>query len=942
MENPVSEFSGTGFFFCLREVRKMVEFGAKLTLKDSMSAVIQKNIQKQKEFRKEVEATREALQRASKGSYEVKMKTSAAQKEVNKIADKMKSLTKTVISPVIKAKDNATATVNKLKSRLTALAKMAVSPVIKAKDTASKIVGSVSSKLKTLGSKIVSPIVRAKDAATSVISKISGALSVLAKGITVVIGVAGAGAALAFKGGSMLEQQQISIEHFVGVNNQNASADQVKQMSEAYINALRTNANATPFTADEVIAAGSRAISVASGNTDQAMNILKVAEDMAALNPEKSLSDAMEALADLKTGETERMKEFGFKISQEDIKNAGGVENIIEDQIKPYFEGGAAKLATSASGLVSTIQGKLSSFVSDTGLKLIEKVKPLLEQTVQVVDAVLPKLEAFGTKLADGFGVAVDFISGLIEKTGLVSSSLNKVSSAVKGAGSGISNVSKTVTKYVGYTVKSGDTLSAIAKQYKTTYQELAAYNNISNPNLILTGQEIMVPTQVTESTPVSSGSSTPEVDSGSVSTSVSLLSSLISAFVKVGETVKSVVGTVASHLGFFGDLVGVATRGISTSISFLGTAFEAAGTVISSVLDAVFIVAENTFSILEPIVSDYMDIMNGAFEKAGEVISTAADTISGVMGTLTGYVTVALGFLSPYIYSAWEWIKSTFEQAGGVIGQAVDLIGSVLSVLWDGAVAVFNFLAPYLPTVWAIITTAFSVAGDLISGAIDLISGILTGLQTAFTTVCDFLAPYVPVIWEGIQTAFTTAGEIISGAVTIISGLIDSVVGFFTGESFSTLGTFVSGIWDGVTLAFSTAGELISGAVDVISGIVGGIASIFTGGEDGGGLSTLGETVSGIWDTVTGVFTGAGELISGAVDTISGIVGGIASIFTGGEDGGGLSTLGETVSGIWDGITGAFSTASETIGTVVGTIGSTIGGIAGSFSTALEGMEDI
>ena len=146
-------------------------------------------------------------------------------------------------------------------------------------------------------------------------------------------------------------------------------------MSEAYVAALRNNANATPFTTNEVIAAGTRAVNVAQGNTTQAMDILKVAEDMAALNPEKSLSDAMEAIADLKTGETERMKEFGFKISQDDIKNAGGVDKVIEDQIKPYFEGGAQKLATSASGLVSTIQGKLSSFVSDTGLKMIEKIE---------------------------------------------------------------------------------------------------------------------------------------------------------------------------------------------------------------------------------------------------------------------------------------------------------------------------------------------------------------------------------------------------------------------------------------------------------------------------------------------------------------------------------------------------------------------------------------
>ena len=44
------------------------------------------------------------------------------------------------------------------------------------------------------------------------------------------------------------------------------------------------------------------------------------------------------------------------------------------------------------------------------------------------------------------------------------------------------------------YVVKSGDTLSKIAAQYNTTYQVLAAYNNIINPNVINVGQVIKIP----------------------------------------------------------------------------------------------------------------------------------------------------------------------------------------------------------------------------------------------------------------------------------------------------------------------------------------------------------------------------------------------------------------------------------------------------------------
>ena len=59
-----------------------------------------------------------------------------------------------------------------------------------------------------------------------------------------------------------------------------------------------------------------------------------------------------------------------------------------------------------------------------------------------------------------------------------------KVNELLKGSGS-------SAAEY--YTVKSGDTLSAIAAKYGTTYQKLAQINGIKNPNIIVVGQRIRV-----------------------------------------------------------------------------------------------------------------------------------------------------------------------------------------------------------------------------------------------------------------------------------------------------------------------------------------------------------------------------------------------------------------------------------------------------------------
>lgn len=53
----------------------------------------------------------------------------------------------------------------------------------------------------------------------------------------------------------------------------------------------------------------------------------------------------------------------------------------------------------------------------------------------------------------------------------------------------GVNNTNATQT----YIVKSGDTLSGIAKKYGTTYQKIASDNGISNPNLIYPGQKLII-----------------------------------------------------------------------------------------------------------------------------------------------------------------------------------------------------------------------------------------------------------------------------------------------------------------------------------------------------------------------------------------------------------------------------------------------------------------
>lgn len=54
----------------------------------------------------------------------------------------------------------------------------------------------------------------------------------------------------------------------------------------------------------------------------------------------------------------------------------------------------------------------------------------------------------------------------------------------------------------VRHTVEEGDTLSYLARVYATTIDEVVSLNGITNPNLIVTGQELIFPGHDAESTP--------------------------------------------------------------------------------------------------------------------------------------------------------------------------------------------------------------------------------------------------------------------------------------------------------------------------------------------------------------------------------------------------------------------------------------------------------
>lgn len=322
-----------------------------------------------------------------------------------------------VVSPIVKLKDNFTSKAKKIKNEVKWLAKTIARPVVYLKDRATPTVSKVISKLKGVAGKTYKATISAVDKTASGISSAAKSLAKIGKKLVIPVTVAAtvATAALggAVKSGMTLENQQVSIEHFIGATNKDYGEAQIKEAAKTFTEQLRQNANATPFETGEVIQAGSRAIAITQGNTQSAMSLVKLAEDMAAASGgTKSVSDAMEALADAKLGEMERLKEFGFKVSADEFESKG-FEGVSKD-LQDFYGGAASKLATTGSGLLSTITGKLKSGVSDFGLKVVDQLKPVFTNIIGVIDKAMPYVEKFGTAFGESLGNGIEYISSVM------------------------------------------------------------------------------------------------------------------------------------------------------------------------------------------------------------------------------------------------------------------------------------------------------------------------------------------------------------------------------------------------------------------------------------------------------------------------------------------------------------------------------------------------
>lgn len=227
-------------------------------------------------------------------------------------------------------------------------------------------------KMKNLGKMIAKPVITVVDRTASALSRVRKSLLSLQGLAVIALTIVGAdklkdatlGQAQAF------ETQQVSMLHWLKGNQ--AAADQA-------IGWLEKFAAATPFEMSDLFPAMSRGIGVSDGDLKTAERLVTLSADMAALTPGKTVGDAMEALADAKMGEYERLKEFNMKYSKEQADAAGGFAGLMKEAEKT-FAGGADKLSKTSVGLISTMTDTWNTMFRQAGQGILNALMPRLQK----------------------------------------------------------------------------------------------------------------------------------------------------------------------------------------------------------------------------------------------------------------------------------------------------------------------------------------------------------------------------------------------------------------------------------------------------------------------------------------------------------------------------------------------------------------------------------
>ena len=213
-------------------------------------------------------------------------------------------------------------------------------------------------------------------------------------------------------------------------------------------------------------------------------------------------------------------------------------------------------------------------------------------------------------------------------------------------------------------------------------------------------------------------------------------------------------------------------------------------------------------------------------FEAAFSVVSTV---LGSVLNVITGLLDVFIGLFTGNWSQLWDGVKEIFsgvwDAITGLFDAALNLLKSLAAVVfaWFGTTweSVWTGIKSFFETIWNGIVAFFS---GIWNSIVSTVTAQINAVKTVVTTVFTAIKTTASTIWNGIKTAIST---VVDGIKSKVSSAFESVKNTAT-SLFSGIKSTATSVWNGIKTAIVTpieaARDKIRSALNAVSGFFSGL----------------------------------------------------------------------------------------------------------------------
>ena len=213
-------------------------------------------------------------------------------------------------------------------------------------------------------------------------------------------------------------------------------------------------------------------------------------------------------------------------------------------------------------------------------------------------------------------------------------------------------------------------------------------------------------------------------------------------------------------------------------------------------------------------------------FEAAFSVVSTV---LGSVLNVITGLLDVFIGLFTGNWSQLWDGVKEIFsgvwDAITGLFDTALNLLKSLAEVVfgWFGTTweSVWTGIKSFFETIWNGIVAFFTGIWNTI---VSTVTAQINAVKTVVTTVFNAIKTTATTIWNGIKTAIST---VVDGIKSKVSSAFESVKNTAT-SLFNGIKNTATSVWNGIKTAIVTpieaARDKIRSALNAVSGFFSGL----------------------------------------------------------------------------------------------------------------------